>query len=133
MSDPPLSDIYIKNRMAWVWTTLNLIDFRAKIYQHYIVYNVDSIYQFHNPEKLFVNFIDPPIVHTQVNESLILISLIWTLDWVQNRKWIRQIYLIYYLFSFSLLWNHWYEINKISVKLVIINLWILSFCSKIEK
>ena len=23
MSDPPLSDIYFKNKMAWVWTTLN--------------------------------------------------------------------------------------------------------------
>ena len=22
-SDPPLSDIYFKNKMAWVWTTLN--------------------------------------------------------------------------------------------------------------
>ena len=22
MSDPPLSDIYFKNKMAWVWTTL---------------------------------------------------------------------------------------------------------------
>ena len=24
MSDPPLSDIDFKNKMAWVWTTLNL-------------------------------------------------------------------------------------------------------------
>ena len=29
MSDPPLSDIDIKNKMAWIWTTLNWSNFSS--------------------------------------------------------------------------------------------------------
>ena len=31
MSDPTLSDIDFKNKMAWVWTTLNFISFQGNL------------------------------------------------------------------------------------------------------
>jgi len=31
MPDPPLPDIDLKNKMAWVWTTLNLIQIEGVI------------------------------------------------------------------------------------------------------
>ena len=45
MPNPPLSDIDLKNEMAWVWTTLNFIflDFWTKWWIPWIISSMDSL------------------------------------------------------------------------------------------
>ena len=59
MSDPPLSVIDIKNKMAWVWTTLKIttfLDYRKKMKLSSLILSICSITTDGAPGKSSKNF-----------------------------------------------------------------------------
>ena len=79
MSDPPLSDIDFKNKMAWVWTTLKIIGkYMAKIW--ILVFQSLGFTRFQHSSDIIVR-------HNHRNFGLVLSNWICSIFWYCVRFW----------------------------------------------